>query len=417
VVALRALTFNPRQWLNIIWFLLFLIFIIFGINSLVHSKVPPLWSGDFLAFYATAKIALAKGFSQVYNLDFQRQYQLFLYPQSLLGLRKVNYVTTPMPYLPAFILLFTPFSILSLSTAYNIWFFLNVTLFLLYLFRFTRALGSENGRDILFQLIICIPVVANFMVGQVNVLLMISLGEFFLACQKGKPLQGGFWLSGLLLKPQNLILILPGFFIKKQTKSLLGFLTASLGILVLSLALAGPQALIQWSLLLIGYTQGLPSNSPEVMMNWRALGIHLSNLIPGSLPKILTLAGMIFTGVITLGMWRLPVDSASSQYAVLLLGTLTGTFAVSWHSHMPMLIVVLPLLLFLYARKILSLSMLSVWLFLPPIYYGIVYLISPSHARDLFGLSYLAVNLFFLGWAAQYLHLFSKTFRQRSAFV
>jgi hypothetical protein len=84
--------------------------------SLTHSKVPPLWSGDFLAFYATSKIALSKGFSQVYNLQFQRQYQLALYPQSLLGLRKVNYVTTPMSYLPAFILLFTPFSFLNLST-------------------------------------------------------------------------------------------------------------------------------------------------------------------------------------------------------------------------------------------------------------------------------------------------------------
>jgi hypothetical protein len=183
----------------------------------------------------------------------------------------------------------------------------------------------------------------------------------------------------------------------------------SAGILALSLILVGPQSLSQLSLLIMGYAHGLPSNSPEVMVNWRALGTNLSFVMPGLIPWIIIFAGMILTVFIVLSLWRLTVSTRSPQYAVLLLGTFAGTFAVTWHAHIPMLTAILPLILFLYARKLLPLKILAVWFFLPPIYFGITYLIAPANARVLFGLSYLAVNLVFVGWAARVLGLFSKT--------
>ena len=177
----------------------------------------------------------------------------------------------------------------------------------------------------------------------------------------------------------------------------------SAGILGLSMILVGPQSLAQLSLLMIGYTHGLPSNSPEVMMNWRALGLNLSSKLPELIPWVIIFVGMFLTVLVVLSLWRLPINSTSPLYAVLLLGTFSGTFAVTWHAHVPMLTTILPLILFLYVRKLLPMKVLAVWFFAPPIYFGITYLISPANARSLFGLSYLAVNLIFLGWSARYL--------------
>jgi hypothetical protein len=395
--------------------LLFSISILFSLYKLSQPKPPPLWFGDFQAFYATAQIALTKGFSQIYNLQLQSQFQQALYHQSLLGLEKSAYVTAPMPYLPAFVLLFIPLLIFKYLTAYEVWILVNILLFLLYLVRFTRVFGKENGRDLLFQLFFCIPVISNFIIGQVNVFLLVFLGEFFLASLSGKNRLSGLWLSGLLLKPQILILILPGLLIKKQYKTLSGFIIGSTGLMILSLILAGPYGLTQLSRLILSYLHELPSNSPEVMVNWRALGTNLSASMPGLTPWIITFAGMIVTVLIVLSLWRLPVESNSPRYGVLLLGTFAGTFAVTWHAHDPMLIAVLPLILFLYARKLLPLNVLAIWLLAPPIYFAITYLIAPENTRSLFGLSYLAVNLVLLGWATMYFRLFIKTARQGSS--
>lgn len=393
--------FNPRQWFNILWVALFLTYTVsFGI-ILWRFRVPGLLITDFQAFYATAQIAVSQGFSQVYNLQLQGQFQQALQSQSLHGLFQTAYATVPMPYLPAFILLFLPVAALGYFPGYVSWVLLNVLLLLLYIIRFTRALGSENGRDLVVKLLICLPVFSNLILGQVNVFLLIFMGEFLLASLQGKDRLSGVWLSLLLLKPQTLILILPALLIRKCYKTLSGFALGSAVIFLLSLILVGPRSLAGLGLLLLGYIHGLPTNSPEVMMNWRAVAMNLSNVLPALVAWIIALEGMALTVVVTLSMWRKPMVSTSPHFAYLLLGTFAGTLAVTWHAHNHMEMILIPLILYLYARKMLPWNIIYLWFLAPPVYLAIMFFITPQYAYGLFGLGSLTVNLILLIWTSR----------------
>jgi len=392
---------NPRQWFNIFWVALIIIYAVSLGVILWRFQVPGLLITDFQAFYATAQIAETKGFSQVYNLQLQSQFQQALQNQNLHGLFQDAFETVPMPYLPAFILLFLPVAALGYFPAYMSWVLLNAALLLLYVFRFSRALGSENGRDLIVKLLICLPVFSNLVLGQVNVFLLIFLGEFLLASLRGKDMQSGLWLSLLLLKPQTLILILPALLIQKRYKTLSGFALGSAAVFLLSLVLVGPRSLAGLGLLLLGYVHGLPSNNPEVMMNWRAVAMNLSTFLPGLVAWIIALEGMTLTVVVTLSMWRKPIDSTSPRFALLLLGTFAGTLSVTWHAHNHMEIMLIPLILYLYARKMLPWKIIYLWFLAPPVYLAIMFLVSPQNAYGLFGIGSLAVNLILLVWTAR----------------
>ncbi len=137
------------------------------------------------------------------------------------------------------------------------------------------------------------------------------------------------------------------------------------------------------------------------MMNWRAFAINLSILIPNPLGWILAWGGIILTGYLTFSLWILPVESRSSQFGLLLLATFAGTFMVAWHAHTHMEMVLIPLVLYLYARKMLPLKILYLWLLAPPLSLVVMYLLLPGYAYNLFGLVTLAINLILLVWAGR----------------
>jgi hypothetical protein len=404
VLKRNFIKINPRRWFNVLWIIILIVFASGFFIALRSGQIPGRVSSDFLAFYTTAQIAQTKGFSQVYNLQLQSQYQEALHRQINPGLPGTAFVTVPVPYLPFFILLFLPLTAFDYSMAFIIWDLVNLVLLLVYLYIFTRRLGKENGRDLLIPLIVCIPVFSNFFLGQINVLLMIFLAEFLLASLKGNDNKSGLWLSGLLLKPQTLILIIPGLLIQKRYKTLIGFALGSVGILLVSILLVGPQSLAHLCLLLLGYLHGLPSNSPEAMMNWRALGMNLSKVMPDLVAAIIALEGMVLTVIVTLSLWKLPFESTSPKNGLLLLATFAGTLSVTWHAHIFIELILIPLILFLYTRRLLPWKIIFTWTFLPPIYLAIMIFLNPANAYILFGLGYLAVNVILLGWAARSLY-------------
>jgi hypothetical protein len=297
--------------------------------------------------------------------------------------------------------MFLPLTALDYSTAFLAWDLLNLVLMLVFLFFFTRALGKQTGRDLLIPLLVCIPVFSNFFLGQINVFLMVFVAEFLLFSVKGKSCLSGLWLSGLLLKPQTLILVIPGLLIQKRYKTLLGFSLGSAGILLVSILLVGPQSLAHLGLLLMGYLHGLPSNSPEAMMNWRALGIQLSKVLPDWVAALITLEGMVLTVVVALSLWKLPIQTSSPRVGLLLLGTFAGTLTVTWHAHNFMQLLLIPLILFLYAHQLLPWKMIYLWTIFPPVYLIIMFLFFQEQAFYLYGLGNLMVNLILLGFAAR----------------
>lgn len=399
---------GPRGWLNFLWLFLFFLFAIGFIQFVRGGGLSSQSFEDYRSFYASAQIAWTKGFAQVYDLQLQGQVQTALLRQYSFGTLHAHPDTVPTPYLPVFILIFLPLLALGYAPGYVVWMVFNVLLLAFYLYRLSRAVGMNKDRFLLLQLAVCLPVLSNLVLGQVNILMMVCLGEFLLASLKGNDLRGGLWLGGLLLKPQTLILILPGLLIQKKYRPLAGFLACSAGLLGISLLLGGARSLLDLGLLIVKYTSGLPSNAPEAMMNWRAFAIHLSGLLPPWLAWGLTALGMLATLVLTLRLWCLPVESTSPRYALLLLATFAGTFALTWHAHNHMELLLIPLILYLFARGMLPWKMLSVWLFLPPLVLMLLVLTLPSQAYNLFGMATLAVNLILVVWAGRVLSSTNK---------
>ncbi len=207
---LAPLKQSPRRWLNILWTILFLLYVVYFIFFVNLSQFPTTIAGDYRAFYATAQIALTKGFSQVYNLLTQGQFQTALHAQSPFEAFQAHSDPVPMPYLPAFVLLFLPLPALDYVPGFVIWDLVNLIILLIYLYRFYKSLGNGNEGGVLFQLLACLPVASNLLLGQINVFMVVCIGEFLLASLKEKEWSAGLWLGGLLLKPQILIFILPG---------------------------------------------------------------------------------------------------------------------------------------------------------------------------------------------------------------
>jgi hypothetical protein len=400
--SLAQMKLHPRRWLNVLWILLLLIYLLAALFSLPGKKYPASIAGDYQAFYATAQIALSEGFAQVYNLRVQDQFQTALQAESPFEVTQPNIDPVPMPYLPAFVLLFLPLPFLGYVTGFILWDLVNFTVLIAYLYRLNRAMGNRNGLFLLFQLVVCIPVASNMLLGQINVFMVVCMGEFLLASIKDKEWLGGLWLGGLLLKPQLLIFILPGLLIGRRYKVIAGFTASSAVLLGLSLILVGPLGLRDLVSLILQYVPGLPTNAPEVMMNWRAFAVNLGNFLPKPLSWALAFIGIIVTTFVTISLWRLPLDKQDAcQTGLLLLATFAGTLTVAWHAHNHMEMILIPIILFTYSLKILPWKILYLWLLAGPLSLLLMYLLLPGYAYNLYGIVVLIINLVLLFWASR----------------
>jgi hypothetical protein len=391
----RGLTL--RQWLNLLWAALFSFYISFAGWYVATGSLCDHMGADYRAFYASAQIARDRGFAQVYDLRTQDAYQRPLYDQCYSGPARVPYVPVPMPYLPAFVLLFMPMLPLSFMASYFVWIFVNLGLIVLYMFRFKRALGPANGSDIMAQLLVCLPIFSNFFLGQVNGWLLICLAEFMLASIRGKDFRAGLWLVGLLVKPQTLVLILPGLLLSRRFRALAGFAVSCVALAGVCLLLAGGYGLGDLAILILHYVRGLPTNAPEAMMNWRAVAFNLSNLVPQNVAWAISMGGLMVTAGVGLSLWVRP-SLLPERLPLILFGTYAATCAATWHSHVHMVLPLIPLVLYLYAKGQLPWKIAYVWLLGPSVLFPLMLVISPDSAYPFFGLSMLALNMFLVTW-------------------
>jgi hypothetical protein len=275
---------------------------------------------------------------------------------------------SPAPFLPVFIVPLQIFALVRPSVSFLMWTLINLCSLIAYLFFFWRRISGEAiPRRVLLILLLSFPSFANLYWGQINLWLMICIGEFIRATLAGKQFHAGLWLAGLLLKPQTLILIIPALLIQKSWKILAGFSAASAFTGVISLLLGGAQALINLAALWLNYAHGLATNAPEQMMNWRMVGLHLSAYLSPQIAWTIAMAGLILTALVALSFWVHPVQPGSMEYHTALLGTFAATGIVTWHSHLHMAMILMPCLILLSARGSLSQKLIAWWAFLPTV--------------------------------------------------
>jgi len=394
----RALGLRP--WLNLGLAVLGLFYLAFGLFYLWTGRVVNHLGVDFRTFRASAEIAWKYGFGAIYDPAKQDEFQKPWYDQGIFGTGFDSYDYAPTYYLPAFVLLFLPLLLFDPRTSFYLWTGLNVLLLVLYLWRFQRALQDRPDWGILSRMVLSVPVFTTLMAGQVNVLLLICMGEFILALRKGRDFPGGLWLAGLLLKWQVLVLFLPGLLLGRRFRTLAGFALAAFLILALSVVLVGPEGLLAVGNLYLKASFGENRTiNPQLMMNWRSLAANLGQVLPTALAWVPAVIGMAATAIAALALWVRRPEASSPAFGFVLLGTYAATCAASWHMHIyTSLPLILPLLL-LYGQGQVSWKVIYLWLYVPAVLFPLLYLLTSELSFNLIGLTMLGLNLFLLGYS------------------
>lgn len=328
---------------------------------------------DYRSFYASASIARDHGFAAVYDLGLQEGYQRQIFdsaPGPWISSRESPlYETVPSPFLPAFILLFVPFSFLPPVTGFAAWTVVNLVGLVAYMRHFALRIGARGPS---LAPAIALLSYASFMtlyVGQVNVILLIASGESLIALNESRPLRAGLWLGMLLLKPQLLVVLCAGLLLARSFRGLLGLLTSGAALVMVSIGLAGTRGFFDLLALIGRYVGGLPTNKPEFMMNWRALGLVLGRFAgaPSVVSWLAIAAGMAATFAVGLRMWRIARGRDAKGAPRLHVATWLATFGVAWHSHVTMALCAMPAFVSGVSEGVVSMPLLALWALLPTV--------------------------------------------------
>ncbi len=339
----------------------------FGSTVLHHDLFRPMGL-DYMGFWSAGRAASRIDYPHAYDVPTLDRIQ----QQALtdLGVPHPNYSPIPGPLFPVFLLPFQLLSLLDARSGFWLWSLVNIIALVAYLLFYVRELARSVDDwtaplGPLLLLLLSYPVFQNFYWGQVDVLLLICCGEFIRNALRDRPIAAGLWLGGLLMKPQVLILVLPALFLLKSWRVLAAFIASSLGILLASLALAGLGGLQTMLRLWFSYLPGIATNAPENMVNWRMLGIRLGFISP-LLGAIVVVLGMAFSLWIWILLCRKRPPFASPHWVLMMGGLFSISCAFTWHSHIHMMMVVMPFLLFAVISERMPVGIVDIWVFVFP---------------------------------------------------
>ena len=284
-------------------------------------------SRDFTAFYATAKMVIACPDS-LYDSQVQLKYQ------TSLGLGP-SYL--PFPYPAVVPLLYTPFTLVSLSTAYWLMLGVNIALLFLCLLLLIRRFDLDNGEARLLLLVAStgFPIFVNLIAGQFAFVSLLILVLFFSDMKRNRA-TAGIWAGCLAVKPSLLAVPVLILILKWNKRALVAAGITLTSIVVLSWAVVGWKGLSDELALLIAMARHPAAVAKLTFMhNVRALS-HWSHL--GDV------GALIISGLVVALLCSVP--AAKRSRPVFLMGGLLATALVSPHLHTYDLSILLPLVAF-----------------------------------------------------------------------
>jgi hypothetical protein len=396
---------TSREWLNLGLAALFLFYVIYITWLMIPQMECWRIGGDYCQYLSGGRLANNYGYSHIYDLWLPVQAAANSSPTSVM----------PFPYLPVFVLPFQLLSKLRPEIGFWTWTALNLAALFLYLRSFARRLNIQPVPDrLLLMIFACLPVYMNVLNGQVNMWLVICVGEFMVAFFSDHPFRAGLWLAGLLLKPQMLILIGLILLLRRSWQILAGLGVSSFAFGILSFLMIGPAGLVQMLKIWLGTANAQAGVWEAGMMNWRMLGVHLSSITNPWIGLGFAIAGVLATLIVALYKWGRPLNPALQSFPVALLGILAATALVTWHAHIHEAVILIPPLVYLYQKKILPQKVLDYWVFLPAFLFLIMVFIPEATAQlgifsgdirpfiyFVIGAGEFSVNFYLFWWAVR----------------
>lgn len=363
---------NLRKLLLIVVACFYLI--VFGVW--IRNGIFPLsYGGDYLGYWSAGKVSDSIGYSEIYNPNNLRSVQEHELVE--IGVLNETDELSPLlipgiPYLSFFVLPFQLLSKFELQISYWLWTTFNIILLIGYLFFFVRKIKPKEsshsfGNKMLLLVLLSYPVFINLVEGQVNIFLMVFVGEFLRAALYKKPVLAGLWLGSLLLKPQLLILIIPILLIKRNWKVMMGFFASSGSIIIFSFILsgnAGMKALIKiWT----GFGDSNSVLNPGAMINWRMVGFNLNSFMNNSNGWVITGLGTILTLMAVYYSVKHAPTFGSPEWAVIMLGVFSATLAILWHAHAHTALILIPFLVYASLYKLQHEVLIYLWVAVTPL--------------------------------------------------
>jgi len=334
-------------------------------------------ASDFRAYYATGQIFRNHGPQFIYDSSLQSAYQRAIYDQFVIQTKHppAPLVIIPVPYLPPFILPFVLLSYLPPFPAFVVWTFLNGTLILLYLLLWVRRLCLDQNEGLAYILLIYLSI-QNFYTlycGQVNLLLLVAVGETLFNLNRKRDFWAGTWLSMGLIKPHAILLLVLVLWFLRERRFKMGLLSGSFIVGLITLALLGLQGLK-------GYLNMLSSYNPLLRiggMTWTHLVDNLGIL---GISHPLAFAIGIGIASIVIASWfsimRQLLGSPVSQFrwAEIFLLTLATQSVIAPHGHVHMTLSLgIPWIVYLHHEKsAISYILFIVW----GVFLGIIYVVT-----------------------------------------
>lgn len=384
-----------------------------GLYLNFSQKTLVLIGKDYLAFWSAGYLANAEGYARAYDLDALRRVQDPWIPDP--PDPSLVFVPIPAPLLPFFLAFMRFLSVFSPGYGALIWLVGNIAMLVIYVRM--RMLSDNPSNQLLCMVLGSFPVFWDLVLGQTNFWLLVCVGEFLRAMRAGRSFRAGLWLGGLWLKPQSLVLMVPALLLQRAWRGLAGLAVASLAIWGVSFGIGGPEAMHRLLNLWFGYASGLPTNDTHAMVNWRMIGIHLSSFLDPRIGWGIALLGLLGTALASLYLWRRPLSPSSPEFGIALLGTMAATGVVAWHSHVHMMVILIPPMLYLLLGGYLPMALVDAWLFLMPtmMFIGLVLdalgtlSVLPAvpdvrYWQWLTAITGWGLNLYFLLWAVRRVH-------------
>ena len=238
----------------------------------------------------------------------------------------------------------------------------------LYLRFFIKDLIPNPTRSrLLVVFLISLPIFQTLFWGQLNVWLVICVGEFMRTAFHKKAFYSGLWLAGLLIKPQTIVLLFPVLLLQRSWKTLAGFTAGGNRSDRRFVSLTGLQGMRSLVGLWLNYASGIPTNAPENMVNWRMVALRLSPFTGTTIGWGVAFTGLVVTTLVCFLLWLKPISSSSPRFSIAILGTVAATAAVTWHSHLHMTMIILPPLIYLAAQDRIPFKLIYSWVFAPPV--------------------------------------------------
>jgi len=270
-------------------------YIVFSYQQVIKRGLFEYVGIDFRLFYASGQIIRDHGFHAVYDTNLQTQYQLPIYEgfsNYIEGL-SLPFWALQIPYLPFFLPPFTLLTSFSPSKAFLFWLILNLTFTIGYLTVWSKRIASKSKSKSRVELILTIIISAsiqnflNLLFGQVNLILMISIGESLFNIMQRKYSKAGLWLTLGWIKPQMVILLSLLSLIHRNWAYFGGFLSGSIFVGVVSLLLGGWKGI-----------EGVLSTLRNWLSLYRSSGITWLSAVDH-----LVMHGMSLTLAITIGIF------------------------------------------------------------------------------------------------------------------